>query len=869
MPPAAAQIAELREEIRFYERTYRREAAAVIPDSEFDRLMTQLRQLEAEHPELVTPDSPTQHVGSDLEDALPKVTHRVPMLSIENTYSIEELREYGNRVAKLLPGETIEWVVEFKIDGVAVSLIYENGQLVQCLNRGDGITGNDITRNVLTIQDIPHRLLGENVPRLLEVRGEIYMTKSGLDQLNEKLEARHKKRGKKEQFKNVRNAVAGSITQKNPAICAERPLRFFCHSVGDTSCLQSKNHMDFLREMVGYGVSPTPDVECCSTFAAAVAHCEKLIQQSHELDFEIDGLVLKVNRFDQRDRLGNTSISPRWLIAYKFEKYEAATRLNAIRVQVGKTGAVTPVADLQPVEITGVTVSRASLHNADEIERKDIRPGDMVVVERAGKVIPHVVRVEKNLRPTGLFEPPKFVFPTVCPVCRTKLIKDEDGVCIRCPNPTCPKQIRERIRYYASRKAMNIEELGKEIIKALVKKGLTQTYGDLYRLKSEDLVGKLRYKAFGKEKANDIIQSIAASKSRGLAHILYGLAIPYIDGLRAIRLAEKFQNMERLLEADVIAITQVFGGNLIIAQMVQEMLHDELLMQTIQRFTMAGILMQHVVSSQLDKLRNEESPAIANKGYDVEQMKKRLAHFADVMDIKQMGKVTLQTLLNKGLVCDYADFYCLKLDQLNRLRMPMREKVTQNLLASIEKSKDAGLARVLNALSIHHVGLRNAVILSEAFESMDALMNATVEEIEKTLKARRRIKNRGAKKKKDGAKIGVIAGNIHKFLHDTIGKGIIDDLTSLGIRMTALRESSTIVPSLAGKTFVFTGTLQKYSREAVQELIVKHGGHVASSVSKNTDYVVAGENAGTKLEKAKELGVPVITEEQFDAMLNG
>ena len=402
-----------------------------------------------------------------------------------------------------LPGEEVEWVVELKVDGVAVSLIYEDGLLTHGVTRGNGRVGDDITHNVRTIKDIPLRLVAQGplslrerarvravgernidsphplplsqrergdvrgqIPPLLEVRGEIYMTNSDLVLLNEA----QQKKGEPP-FANTRNVTAGSVRQLDPRVCAERRLRFFCHSAGDTRGLKAKTHMEFLDELRGYGLAATPYVECFPSFAAAVEHCEELIERLHELDFEIDGLVLKVNRFDQRERLGSTSKSPRWVIAYKFEKYEATTRLNDIRVQVGKTGAITPVADLEPVELAGTTVSRASLHNADEIERKDVRVGDVVVVEKAGKIIPHIVRVEKHLREGPLR---KFAFPTECPECGRKLVKDEGGVYIRCPNRQCPAQLKERIRYYASRNAMDIEGLGDKLVDQLVNEKLVQ-----------------------------------------------------------------------------------------------------------------------------------------------------------------------------------------------------------------------------------------------------------------------------------------------------------------------------------------------------------------------------------------------------------
>ena len=661
----AAEIARLREEIRHHDRKYYVEAAPEISDLQYDRLMERLKKIEAEHPKLIAPDSPTQRIGDRPVEGLQSYEHRVPMLSIDNTYSLDELKKYGERVAKLLPGEQIEWVVELKVDGVAVSLIYEDGLLTHGVTRGNGRVGDDITHNVRTIKSIPLRLLGKSVPPLLEVRGEIYMTNSDLVLLNEA-----QQQAGEPPFANTRNVTAGSVRQLDPRICERRHLRFFCHSVGDTTGLKAKTHKEFLEELRGYGLSPTPHLECFPSFAAAVEHCEELIERLHELDFEIDGLVLKVNRFDQRERLGSTSKSPRWVIAYKFEKYEATTRLNDIRVQVGKTGAITPVADLEPVELAGTTVSRASLHNADEIERKDVRPGDVVVVEKAGKIIPHIVRVEKHLRKGSLR---KFVFPTECPECGRKLVKDEGGVYIRCPNLQCPAQVKERIRYYASRNAMDIEGLGDKLVDQLVNDKLVRNYGDLYRLE---------------------------------------------------------ERQDRLL------------------------------------------------------------------------------------NLERMGR-----------------------------------KSADNLLDGVEASKNRGLARLLNALTIRHVGARVAAVLAERFGSMDALMAAGVDELSET------------------NEIGpIIAQSVYDFLHSKFGEETIEDLKSVGVKMkSAARAGGS--RALEGKTLVVTGTLTKYSRDQIEELITQHGGHAASSVSKNTDYLVAGEKAGSKLAKAQELGVLVITEKEFERLL--
>jgi DNA ligase (NAD+) len=665
MPDASREIEKLRELIRHHDRKYYIESAPEIIDKQYDELLEQLKKLEAAHPELITSDSPTQRVGEQPVAGLPHVEHRVPMLSIDNTYSIEELQQYGARIAKALPGEKIEWVVELKVDGVAVSLLYEHGQLTVGATRGNGQVGDDITHNIRTIRDVPLHLHGKNLPPELEVRGEVYMTNDDLVRLNEE----QAKRGHAP-YANTRNVTAGTIRLLDPRITAQRRIQFFCHSTGYVEGLKAQTHMEFLEEMRGYGLPPTPHVKCFESFDAAVGYCEELITELHELDFEVDGLVLKVNRFDQRQRLGATSKSPRWMIAYKFEKFEGPTRLREIRVSIGKSGAITPFAELEPIELAGSVIRRASLHNADEIERKDCRAGDIVIVEKAGKVIPHIVRTEKHKREGQL---KKFQFPTHCPECGTKLVKDEKGVYIRCPNLQCPAQVRERLRYFASRNAMDIEGLGDKLVDQLVSKKLVTGYGDLYALTEDQLTS-----------------------------------------------------------------------------------------------------------------------------------------------LERMGK-----------------------------------KSADNLLEQIEASKSRGLARLLNALSIRHVGNRVATVLAEHFGSMKAIQRADEEQLSEV------------------NEIGpTIAHSVYDFLHSQFGRKTIDDLADQGVDMTALKPpASAATEPLVGKTLVVTGTLEKYSREQIEELITKLGGRAASSVSKSTDYVVAGEKAGTKLDKARKLGVPVISEAEFDKLI--
>ena len=415
-----------------------------IPDHDYDRHET--TSPERAFPETRRPDSPTARVGEKLSGDREVVVHGVPMLSIENTYSESELFDYGARIAKLLPEEKIAWVDELKIDGVAASILYENGILTRGVTRGDGVRGDDITANIKTIRDVPLRLIGK-APELLEVRGEIYMPNSELIRQNVIQVEKEKSR----------LPIPESYRRKHQARTRRSVLprfAFLCPFGGKCRRIGVGTHFEFMEKLRVFGFATSPMMKRLADFRSAVAYAREMIERLHELDFETDGIVLKVDDFDQRTRIGSTSKFPRWVIAYKFEKYEAETTVREIRVQVGKTGKVTPVAELEPVKIAGSVVARASLHNADEIARKDIRVGDRVVVEKAGKIIPHVVRCKPEFRDASSVP---YQFPLECPACGTALVKEEGGILIRCPNPTCPAQLRRRVEFFASKEAMNID----------------------------------------------------------------------------------------------------------------------------------------------------------------------------------------------------------------------------------------------------------------------------------------------------------------------------------------------------------------------------------------------------------------------------
>jgi DNA ligase (NAD+) len=883
MSSPAAEIAELRDQIEYHNRKYYLEAASEISDLEYDRLLERLKALETAHPELVTPDSPTQRVGAkrDKKAKMREVEHHPPMLSIDNTYSLEELKKFGERVQKKLKGEPVEWVVELKVDGAAASVLYENGYLTRGATRGDGHKGDDVTHNIRTIRDLPLRLVGDDVPPVLEVRGEVYMTNSDLVRINEENKANGERL-----IANTRNAVAGCIGVDDPRDAARYHLRFFCHSVGDTRAIKAQTHVDFLREIQSYGIRTTPRAKNFPNFARAVEYCDELTTRLHDLDFEIDGLVLKLNQFAQRDNenLRGTSKAPGWVIAYKFEKYEASTRLIGIRVQVGKSGAITPVAELKPVKLTGVEISRASLHNAEEIERKDVRPGDVVIVERAGKVIPHIVRVEAAERKTDL---PKYVFPEYCPSCGTKLKKDAAGVYIRCPNYDCLAQIKARIRYFVSRGAMDIEDLGITLIEKLVDEGIVKSYADLYRITPDQLVSLRWTKTWGRTKRSlDLLASIEASKRRPLALLLYAVAIPEVSGREAIALAQEYGSLSAIVAATLrkkrrSASTSLFGDE-----------GRDYLERPFFREALADLAQQGVgeAVSALEP-RSEEQLEGANAkhfpaDYEAVSLKLRLRHYAKPLpakrspgmaskpdestNIKNLGDMSIDTLVDSGLVKRYADLYRLTLDQLAALprTVTMGLTVAGKLCTAIAASKSRGLARVLNGIAIPHVGQRVAAILAEHYETLSALRSAALDDIAGVLSESRKTKADASEKKskKKGDEGRVIAESVYRYLQSESGKKTLDDLAKVGVSVVATdtRATSRV---LEGKTFVVTGTLQRYSRKQIEDRIVELGGKAGSSVSKNTDYLIAGENAGSKLDKAKSLGVPVITEVEFENLL--
>jgi DNA ligase (NAD+) len=534
------EIGKLRDEINRHNRLYYLDAEPEISDREYDRLMARLMELEAEHPELVSPVSPSQRVGGAPLAEFASAAHAVPMLSIDNTYNFDEVREWDARVRRgLNPGELVMYVIELKVDGVAVSLRYEVGRFVLGATRGDGERGDDITANLRTLRDIPLSLQGRP-PALLEVRGEVFMTNSELARLNDLRRADGEK-----PFENPRNSTAGTLKLLDSRICAGRRLRFISHGLGEARGLQENSYQKITQKMKAWGVPVSDLTRCYDSIDAVIEHAREWEHKRNTLDFQTDGLVIKVDDLNQRQRLGARSKSPRWTIAFKYEAEQAITKIAHIGVQVGKTGKLTPVADLVPVRLAGTTVKRATLHNADEIARKDIRIGDTVVIQKAGEIIPQVVRVEHQGRDGS--EVP-FVFPTHCPNCGAPVVRDPHEVDYRCSNPpsACTEQLKGRLRYYAHRDAMDIDGLGDKLIDQLVSGSLVRSLADLYRLDAPTLADLER---MGKKSAENLVAAIEGSKHRTLDRFLAGMAIRHVGTRMAEILSERYQTLDRLKSA--------------------------------------------------------------------------------------------------------------------------------------------------------------------------------------------------------------------------------------------------------------------------------------------------------------------------------
>jgi DNA ligase (NAD+) len=545
----AARAEELRSRLHHHNYCYYILDRPEISDAEYDRLFNDLKALEAAHPDLVTPDSPTQRVGGTVAEGFASVQHRVAMLSLDNAYTPAEIREFEARLSRALPGETFQYVCEPKVDGLGVALLYEKGRFVRGATRGDGRLGEDITQNLKTVRTIPLRLRAPLASLdLLEVRGEVFMSRDAFEKLNRRLEA-----DGEEPFANPRNAAAGSVRQKDSGITASRPLDICVYGVSDATPNTFASHWQAMQALAEAGFKANSRSRLCPNIEAVISAVAELERDRATLGYDADGVVVKVNSLDQQRQLGSTTHHPRWAVAYKFPAQRAATVVRKIEVSVGRTGALTPTAILEPVEIAGATISRATLHNADEIERLDVREGDTVVLERAGDVIPHILEVLADQRPVHAA---RFVFPTTCPVCGSAASRPEGEVVARCTNPTCPARLKESLLHYGSRRAMDIEHLGDAVVEQLVDRSLVRDFADLYTLSVEQLAALAR---LAEKSATNLHRAIQGSKSRGLARLLFALGIRYVGENVARILAMEFGSMDKLIEAREDALAAVHG----------------------------------------------------------------------------------------------------------------------------------------------------------------------------------------------------------------------------------------------------------------------------------------------------------------------
>jgi len=578
------ELNDLREQIRYHNHRYYVLDDPQISDAAYDRLFQRLMKLEQEHPEWVTPDSPTQRVGDKPLKSFSQVRHRKPMLSLENGFSEQDIRDFDTRTKRFLGEHThLQYTVEPKIDGVAVELVYEDGKLRVASTRGDGDVGEDVTANIKTLLSVPLvlRPLTQDIPipDLLEVRGEVYMEIEAFKALN-------MQRANKglPAFANPRNAAAGSLRQLDPRITATRPLDMFCYGTGEIRGLSRETHMEWMVAIQQMGLRVNrPHMKACDDLMEVVDYCQQLEEQRDQFPYEIDGAVIKVDRLALQARLGQKSRSPRWAMAYKFKPTQETTRIIKIDVQVGRTGALTPVAHLEPVEIAGVTVSRATLNNQEEIEKKGLREGDTVIVQRAGDVIPEVVKPITSMR-TGREKP--FVMPTQCPACGAQVLRREGEVVLRCPNPDCPAQIKESLKHFVSKGGMDIDGLGDKIISQLMDKGLVREAADLYDLRFEDL---MRLDKIAEKSAQNLLTAIEQSKTTTLPRFIYALGIRHVGEHMAERLSEEHENLERLQQAKEETLKAMDEIGPQIAESVVSFFSNESNQNHIRRLLKAGV----------------------------------------------------------------------------------------------------------------------------------------------------------------------------------------------------------------------------------------------------------------------------------------
>ena len=831
------RIVELRKLLEHYNYLYYVKNEPVITDQKFDELMHELERLEAEHPEMFDPNSPTQRVGNDTTNEFVQVAHKYGMMSLANTYSEQEIRDFDERVRKGIGGDDVEYVCELKYDGTSISLRYEDGNLQVAVTRGDGVKGDDVTTNVRTIRTVPLHMQGEDYPAEFEIRGEILMPFAVFNRLNEeRLEAGEAL------FANPRNAAAGTLKLQNSSIVAKRQLDCYLYYVPGEITL-TPTHYGNLMKAREWGFNIPPYIGLCHNIDEILDFIHKWDVERKNLPVPIDGIVIKVNSIKQQLQLGYTAKSPRWAVAYKFKAERVETRLLSVDYQVGRTGSITPVANLEPVHIAGTTVKRASLHNEDIIRELDLHLHDMVYVEKGGEIIPKIVGVDVEKR---VADAPVIEFITHCPECGTPLIRHEGEANHYCPNEDhCPPQIAGKLEHFVSRKAMDIEGMGGETIDLLLTKGFIQDVADIYTLPSR------REELIGLEKILYPESYVMTSIPLGKVIYAFEIGMKNISAKNADVLAEHFGSLTKLAGAskeELMAVGSLqFTGDR--EKNINKMLEYFRMPfnESLERLKQAGevdMLPLDVVIYALD------IPGIDFHKAELLSVKfdyiYRL-YTATLDEIAETDEMSREDAERVSRFLQGKEKFIRKMNTLSVYRL--QEKSVDNLIAGIEKSKQRNLPEFINALGIRYIGETASRNLARHFKDIRKLMDATFEQLTE-------VEDIGDQ----------MAGSVIRYFERTENREMMERFLQYGISGT-IQEEEGESDQLAGTTFVITGTLS-LPREHFKAIILKAGGKVSDSVSNKTTYLLAGENAGSKMQKAQKLNVTILTEKEFNTLMS-
>jgi DNA ligase (NAD+) len=825
------QIDNLRNTLRHHNHQYYVLAQASISDFDFDILLKELIKLENENPDLFDPNSPTQRVGSDISNDFKQVKHNFPMLSLDNTYSIEEIEDFEKRLKKVT-SDDVEYVCELKYDGTSISLRYEKGILVKAITRGDGVQGDDVTANVKTIKSIPLQLMGDDYPDSFEIRGEILMPFSVFNQLN-------KERAEKGEnlFANPRNAASGTLKQQKSSIVAKRMLDCYLYYIPGEQ-LNEKSHKENLKKAKSWGLKVPEQIKVCKDIIEIKDYIDKWDVERKQLPVPIDGIVIKVNSTKQQRELGSKAKSPRWATSYKFKAERLESKLLSVDYQVGRTGSITPVANLTPVHLAGTTVKRASLHNADIIEKLDLHHADYVYVEKGGEIIPKIVGVNTEKRNP---DAKRIEYITHCPECGSELSRLEGEANHYCLNEAnCKPQIQGKIEYFISRKAMNIDGLGGETIDLLLSNNIIKNVGDIYDIpsKGSSLIGLEKIIYPEKYDISDI----------PLSRIIYalGLGLKNISNSIAESLAKRFNTLDILSKANIDEITSIVEDKTK-ANKIKDYFNtpfNELLDRLKEgEKTEGGISLEYILYS------------FGINNLNIEQAKKITSQYDYIYDIAKASKEDIIEKCNlDNKIADSLILWLSKnttiIKKLNTLKTySIQKKTVSNLYSSISSSKEIPFSRVLNALGIRHIGETAAMKLATHFKNIDSLIKASFDELI------------------DVPDIGEqMALSLIGFFKEEKNMQIINKLRKAGLQFEQIEEEkqSEILMNLK---FVITGTLSR-PREDFKAIIISHGGQIISSLSTKTDYLLTGEKAGSKLVKAEKLGIKILNEEDFNNLIS-